>query len=79
MDREAITRFTEQERRKLLVQPGIGPKVVERIEAIGVTSIEEMGRLGVDQVVQRVCDSFGTIAWSNRRLALRNALLAIKA
>lgn len=70
-------RFPEHERKRLLIQPGIGPKVVERIEAIGITSLDELAKQGADEVVLRICNAVGQIAWANRRLAITNALKAV--
>lgn len=73
--------FSTDERRLLLSLPRIGPTVVARIEAQGVTSLQELQRRGVEQVVDEVCRQMCMRAWANRRSALAGALesLAIAA
>ncbi|MDE2369218.1 MAG: hypothetical protein KGN16_09610 [Burkholderiales bacterium] len=67
--------FNETERRQLINAPGIGPRVVERLEQVGFDSLAAMQRSGTDAVVERVCRMLGSNAWTNRRRAL-NRLLA---
>lgn len=72
-------RFTDAERRLLLSEPGIGPQVVQRIEASGVHSIRELCERGVGSVVDTVCDSVGSKAWANRRDALTRVIARVGA
>jgi hypothetical protein len=69
-----MVKFQDHERRLLLAQPGIGPTVIARIEATGIHSLEALQLAGVPSVVERVCLSLGSAAWSNRRSALVRAL-----
>ena len=66
--------FPPAERKLLLSTPRIGPSVVARLESMGIDSLGELRRLGVDRVVQSVCDGAGNSAWANRRNALLQAL-----
>ena len=68
------TRFGDAERQLLLVQTGLGPTVIERIEAAGFVTLESLRLAGVDQVVGAVCARLGSTAWANRRRALQRAL-----
>jgi predicted RecB family nuclease len=67
-------KFNDHDRRRLLLTTGVGPRVVDRMEEIGITSIDDLRRQGVANVVERVCRRMGTSAWANRRAALLRAL-----
>jgi hypothetical protein len=69
-------RFPPQERRLLLVTPGIGPKVVERLEAAGFASLSALRAAGADAVTERAVAQQGCDAWRNRRRAIARALVA---
>ncbi len=66
--------FTSEERGVLLKTTGIGVEVVQRLEEAGFHSIESIRTLGVDHVIDTMCSRLGTMAWANRRRALRRAL-----
>lgn len=65
--------FIESERAVLLNVPGLGPRVIQRLEEIGVDSIGKLRDLGADEAVRMICCRMGTIAWANRRGSLRRA------
>jgi hypothetical protein len=67
-------RFSCAERAVLLATPGIGHGVVERIESIGVHTLQQLHDMGVDVIVAQICASFGNVAWRNRRRPLKRAL-----
>jgi hypothetical protein len=66
--------FAAVERQLLLSTPGISYGVVSRIELAGVCSIRELNKLGVDAVVDQICEGVGNLAWRNRKRALSRAL-----
>ena len=68
-------RFPIHHRKALLLQPGIGPVVIHRLEAAGFHSLEQLRAVGALRAVLTVCDDIGNIAWANRRHALEQALL----
>lgn len=70
----ADTKFNERERRHLLSSPGLGPIVVERLEQSGIASIAALQTLGVDAVVDAMCQPGQNMAWFNRRRALLRAV-----
>ena len=72
-----MNRFPDHERRQLLVQRGIGPTVLARLEEAGIASIHALRRLGVPQVVHQVCGDQGNPAWGNRQRALVRAVEAL--
>lgn len=67
-------KFNEHERRHLLSSPGLGPVVVERLEQSGIASIATLQALGVDAVVESMCQPGQNMAWFNRRRALLRAV-----
>ena len=71
--------FCLAERHVLLTTRGIGLGVVDRMEWAGVHSLQQLRDLGVDAVVDRICNGVGNFAWRNRRRALLRALAAAAA
>ncbi len=71
------TRFDGFARSWLLRCPGIGPGVIQRLEGMGVLSLDDLASRGVDRVVAEICDQLGTPAWANRRSALFHALAGL--
>ena len=67
-------RFSDEERRLLLQEPRIGPVVLERLEAAGFSSLEQLRSAGAGAVVQAVCRQTGQVAWHNRRRPLERVL-----
>jgi hypothetical protein len=65
--------FTTRETSILLSTPGIGPKVIQRLQEVGLDSLRNLRETGVDSAVLRVCDVVGDIGWANRRKPLRRA------
>lgn len=70
----ACLRFNEAERRHLLASPRLGPTVVQRLEQFGIASIETLRTVGVDKVVEALCQQGHDRAWMNRRRALLRAI-----
>lgn len=66
--------FPLTDRKFMLMVPGIGPAVIQRLEAAGIHSLTELAHVGPDKAVGRVCAQLGTCAWENRRKALLTAL-----
>ncbi|MDE2369138.1 MAG: helix-hairpin-helix domain-containing protein [Burkholderiales bacterium] len=63
--------FSEEERTLLLGARGLGPAVIERLEEVGVDSVDRLTRLGAEAAVAAVCAHLGTRAWTNRLRALQ--------
>ena len=66
--------FSAVERQMLLLTPGIGPLVLDRLEEVGIASIGQLSHRGVEAVVDLVCQHVGSCAWGNRKRALVRAL-----
>lgn len=43
--------FTAQERTALLACKGVGPKVIERLEQMGFSSLDQLSEASVDDIV----------------------------
>ena len=65
---QRAVRFSDAERQLLLLTPGVGPMVLERMEDVGITSVEQLRREGVEAVVDLVCRRVGSTAWANRKV-----------
>jgi hypothetical protein len=61
----------------LLRAPGVGPGVVRRLEQVGVQSLSDLVRRGVDPTVSAICAETGHQGWANRRDALVRALTEV--
>jgi len=66
--------FDADDLRLLLSQPNIGPVVVARLAAVGITSLALLRTAGVEATVAQVCAALGNHSWVNRRRALHAAL-----
>ncbi len=67
-------RFSPAERERLLLERGIGPTTVERLERAGFASLEALRRAGVPQVVEAVVEVVDTPGWRNRLRALQRVV-----
>jgi hypothetical protein len=73
---DTLTRFNLPDRWFLTRQRGISDGVVAGLEALGVTSIEELAAIGVDELCERLRTAHGWDVWANRRRALKAAVEA---
>jgi len=62
--------FNAVERNRLLLERGIGPITVARLERAGFSSIEALRRAGAHQIVDALAETFDTPGWRNRMRAL---------
>jgi hypothetical protein len=69
--------FPPAERRLLLATPGISHGVIERIECAGVHSLRQLRDVGVEALVERICNGHGNLAWRNRKRPLLRALATV--
>lgn len=67
-------RFDTGDRELLLRTPGIGPVVIERLEALGVHSLQQLRALGVERLIAIACDEAVRHGLVTRRRALLRAL-----
>lgn len=73
------TRFELRDRLFLTRQRGISGGVVAGLEALGITSIDGLMAVGVDEVCERLRAAHGWDVWGNRRRALHAAVDAAMA
>lgn len=69
--------FSETERRLLLATPFVGPKVIERLEEIGICNFEQLQNNTVDTITHLVANMLGTSCWKNSpqsKKAIQNAI-----
>lgn len=74
---EAARRFSDAERRRLLTAPGVGPAVIERLEAVGIHTLAHLQTLGGEQAARRVGEHLQQPGWANRGRVLQRALAAL--
>lgn len=67
-------RFADNERRLLLNATGLGHGVVCRLERVGIHSLKQLQDVGIDSIVDQICEGVGNMAWRNRSRALTRAL-----
>lgn len=68
--------FAQQDRARLMAQPGIGPGVISRLQTLGLDSLDKLRAASAEGAVAQVCEQLGTSAWRNRLHALARALAA---
>ena len=69
--------FHRKEREALLATPLVGPKVVQRLEEIGVDSFEILRRSDYRDICRKVAHRLGNSCWQNSPQAqqsMRNAI-----
>lgn len=74
--------FTPKERDALLDCKGVGPKVVERLEQMGFSSLEELREASVDDIVAQGAALVGSTCWKNSpqaKAAIRNVIALAQA
>ncbi len=74
--------FTPKERDALLDCKGVGPKVVERLEQMGFSSLEELREASVDDIVDQGAALVGSTCWKNSpqaKAAIRNVIALAQA
>lgn len=69
-DAAPIARFSAAERNRLLLERGIGPTLVSRLERAGFSSIAALRQAGADRVVDAIAEALDAPGWRNRLRAL---------
>lgn len=69
--------FSERERMLLVSVKGVGPKVVERLEAIGIHDLQALARQETDQVCGLISGMLGSTCWRNSPMARASIAAAI--
>lgn len=73
--------FTAEERSALLACKGVGPKVVERLEQMGFSSLNQLSEASVHDIVAQGAALVGSTCWKNSpqaKAAIGNAITLAK-
>lgn len=62
--------FSAQERTALLACKGVGPKVIERLEQMGFSSLDQLSGAAVDDILAQGAALVGSTCWKKPRLAM---------
>ena len=57
--------FPTEEHQALLKVKGVGPTVVQRLEQIGINSLQELAESSVSDIVTAVAGQLGSTCWKN--------------
>lgn len=74
--------FTQKERDALLSCKGVGPKVVERLEQMGFSSLAQLRQATVEDIVAQGAALVGSTCWKNSpqaKAAIRNVITLAQA
>ncbi|AKL11661.1 TPA: helix-hairpin-helix domain-containing protein [Kluyvera intermedia] len=73
--------FSAQERTALLACNGVGPKVIERLEQMGFSSLHQLSGAVVDDILAQGAALVGSTCWKNSpqaKAAISNAIALAK-
>ncbi len=57
--------FSIEERTALLALKGVGPTVITRLEQMGITSLEELRKSDVGDILAQASAALGSTCWKN--------------
>lgn len=60
-----VTKFSEAERAALLAVKGVGPKVIERMEEMGIASLGALATQSAEDICARAAAIVGSTCWKN--------------
>ncbi|QGM96265.1 helix-hairpin-helix domain-containing protein [Methylocystis parvus] len=69
------SKFSDAERDVLLAVKGVGPKVVERFEQLGICTLRKLARQDARAICEQTASLVGATCWKNSPQA-RNAVAA---
>lgn len=58
-------RFSTEERARLLALHGVGPKIIERLEQMGFSSLEQLRSAEVQEILAQGSTLTGSSCWKN--------------
>lgn len=73
--------FKKTDRELLLDVKGVGPKVIERLEQLGFSSLSDLAAANSREITQWVSEELGATCWRNSpqaRAAIDAAILAAR-
>ena len=69
--------FSAREKELLLATPYVGPKVIERLEEIGINNFKKLSNSSVEAITASVSEMLEVTCWKNSpqaKTAIRNAI-----
>ncbi len=57
--------FSNDEREALLALKGVGPKVIQRFEEIGIDSLQKLSIHNANEIANLVASMLGSTCWKN--------------
>lgn len=69
--------FSQTQKKELLQLKGVGPTVLQRLEQIGITTIELLAESTVEEITENVAEILQTTCWKNSpqaKSAIQNAI-----
>ena len=72
-------RFTDQDRSTLLAVKGVGPKVIERLEQMGFSRMEQLAAADATDILAHGANLTGSSCWKNSPQAKAAVAAAIDA
>jgi len=79
MEADTAMTFTDHERQILLATKGVGPKVIERLEELGVSGFARLAQADAAVVCAGAAVSVGSTCWKNSPQARKAVQAAIDA
>lgn len=73
--------FSAREKELLLETPYVGPKVIERLEEIGIDNFKKLSNSSVETITACVSEMLEVTCWKNSpqaKMAIRNAIETAK-
>jgi len=70
--------FSDAERKVLLAVTGVGPKVVQRLEELGLDSLAVLAQQDAQTVAWRVAEMLGSPRWGSAPRAVASVAAAIE-
>lgn len=71
--------FSKNEQDTLLNAHGVGPKVIERLEQIGIDSLDQLAECSVDEICTQISGMLMSSCWRNSPQARQSIQSAIDA
>lgn len=65
MTEQTIARFPRDEKARLLAVKGVGPRVIERLEEIGIASLADLASASAPDICAQTAAILGATCWKN--------------
>ncbi|MEM1081929.1 MAG: helix-hairpin-helix domain-containing protein [Pseudomonadota bacterium] len=71
-------RFNDDERQRLLEAHGVGPRVIDRLEQIGISSLHELAQCRAEVLCAQISHAIGSSCWRNSPQARQSIQAAVE-